>query len=636
MVNRGVRPDVLGRLLVIPSMLDVLPGLDAIAQFLQSALTEIPGVASLFICVDGVIYPTLAANSADALTRLNAEQLKFNSLNFNHLNSDPSVPTRLADPVPVSEPGADANPEPDQPDQPDQTYLRCAIVLATSRHQYGYLMIAIANPQQFTLYEPYIRNLANILATVIENRAFIDKLQQTNNRLTEVNDHLTDVLEHLEQRVEERTHVLSQEIQRREALETALRASETKYRTLLATTSEGFWLLDRNLHIIELNQSLCTLLGYAPEELLGKTPFDLVHEPSYALLAQQMQHIATTPHRHYELQLVKKDGTLLYTSIHATTLRTATGEVEGAFAFLTDISDRKRAEARLKLAASVFTHSREGIFITDAQGTILEINDAFSQITGYPRDEVIGRSMQLVKCDRQHPEGYTALWEDLQTTGAWSGELWNRRKDQTPYAELLTISGVRDEAGQIQSYVALFSDITAQKQHEQKLEHTAHYDALTNLPNRILLGDRLHQAMLQVGRRGQQIAVVYLDLDGFKAVNDAHGHDMGDRLLQQVACRLKQAVRDGDTVARLGGDEFVAILLDLEDESACLPILHRLLQAAADPVPVGDRSLHVSASVGVTFYPQSEPISAEDLICQADAAMYQAKLSGKNRYHRFP
>ncbi len=504
------------------------------------------------------------------------------------------------------------------------------------RHHYGYLVIAIADSQQFALYEPYIRNLANILATVIENRAFIDKLQQTNTRLTQVNDRLTEVLEHLEQRVAERTEGLSQEIQRREALETALRASEAKYRTLLATTSEGFWLLDAELHILEVNRSLCTLLGYEPEELLGKPLLDLVHTNSHHLLAAQITQIETTHHRHYELQLVKKDGTPLYSSIHATTLWTATGQVEGAFAFLTDISDRKRTEAKLKLAASVFTHSREGIFITDAHGTILDVNDAFSKITGYSRQEAIGQSLRHLQCNHQPPEFYIALWQDLTQTGEWSGELWNQRKDQTSYAELLTISGVRDETGQIQSYVALFSDITAQKEHERKLEYTAHYDALTNLPNRILLSDRLHQAMVQVGRRGQQIAVVYLDLDGFKAVNDTHGHEVGDQLLKQVAGRMKQAVREGDTVARLGGDEFVAVLLDLEDQPACVPILNRLLAAAADPVQVGDRCLHVSASVGVTFYPQPQPIDAEHLLCQADQAMYQAKLSGKNRYHLFP
>ena len=180
-----------------------------------------------------------------------------------------------------------------------------------------------------------------------------------------------------------------------------------------------------------------------------------------------------------------------------------------------------------------------------------------------------------------------------------------------------------------------FIDITERQEYEKQLKHIAHYDVLTTLPNRVLLGDRLHQAMNQAERRGQLLAVAYLDLDGFKEINDHHGHETGDQLLISLASRMKQDLRDGDTLARLGGDEFVAVMFDLPDIAACVPMLTRLLSAAAQPVLVGDLVLQVSASLGVTFYPQTDAVDADQLLRQADQAMYQAKLAGKNRYHVF-
>jgi diguanylate cyclase (GGDEF)-like protein/PAS domain S-box-containing protein len=303
--------------------------------------------------------------------------------------------------------------------------------------------------------------------------------------------------------------------------------------------------------------------------------------------------------------------------------------------FLQNITERKQIEEKLQLAASVFTHAREGIMITAADSSIIDVNDAFTRITGYNRDEVIGCNPRILSSGRSSKEHYAEMWNDLITKGYWYGEVWNRRKNGEIYAELLTISAVRDHQNKTQHYVALFSDITSIKEHEQELEHIAHYDALTSLPNRVLLADRLHQGMAQTQRRGQQLAVTYLDLDGFKAINDNHGHDVGDQLLMTVANNMKLALREGDTLARLGGDEFVAVLLDLADIEASLPLLTRLLAAAAQPVPFGELSLEVSASVGVTFYPQVNDVDPDQLLRQADQAMYQAKLAGKNRYHVF-
>jgi diguanylate cyclase (GGDEF)-like protein/PAS domain S-box-containing protein len=300
-----------------------------------------------------------------------------------------------------------------------------------------------------------------------------------------------------------------------------------------------------------------------------------------------------------------------------------------------DISLRKEAEENLQLAASVFKHAMEAIVITDPESRIIDVNAAFSRITGYSRAEVLGQNPRLLNSGLQGKDFFQTMWQQLTEHGHWYGEIWNRRKNGEVYAATQNISAVRDALGKVQHYIALSADITVAKSQQQELERIAHYDTLTKLPNRALLADRMNQAMTQTQRRGQQLAVVFLDLDGFKAVNDSHGHDAGDFLLVTVADRMKLALRDGDTLARIGGDEFVAVLLDLTDIASSAPMLNRLLAAASQPVPFGKATLQVSASLGVTYFPQSQDIDADQLMRQADQAMYQAKLAGKNRFHFF-
>ncbi len=298
------------------------------------------------------------------------------------------------------------------------------------------------------------------------------------------------------------------------------------------------------------------------------------------------------------------------------------------------VVERSRAEARLQLAASVFTHAREGIMITDALGAIIEVNDTFTRITGYTRDEVLAHNPGLLQSDRHGPEFYARLWKQVQDEGQWTGEIWNRRKNGELFAEMCTISVVQDARGQTQNYLTMFTDITPIKAHQQELERLAHYDNLTSLPNRTLLADRLRQAMAHCARLHKSLAVVYLDLDGFKEVNDQHGHTVGDQLLVAVAARMSAVLREGDTLARMGGDEFVAVLLDLDSASDCEIVLERLLLAASEPVPVGNLRVQVSASIGVTLYPQ-DGADADQLMRHADQAMYQAKHRGKNCFHLF-
>ena len=434
--------------------------------------------------------------------------------------------------------------------------------------------------------------------------------------------------------IEQAARLASIAIERRTAA-AQLHDSEARYRTLVEWSPEPI-LVHRFGEILYVNASAVQLFGArGASDLVGKRTLDLIH-PDFRdtqLTRMQQLHDGVAIEPMVESRFLKLDGSVIDVEVQGTAM-----SFDGAPAIhvcVRDITARKRAEEQLRLSASVFTHAREGIMITTADGAIIDVNAAFTRITGYRRDEVLGRNPRLLGSGRQDKAYYFAMWRGLTAQGHWYGEIWNRRKNGEVYAAMQTISAVRDAQGQTSQYMALFSDITAAKEQQRQLEHIAHYDPLTQLPNRVLLADRLHQGMAQTQRRGQRLAVVFLDLDGFKAVNDQHGHMAGDQLLITVASRMKQALREGDTLARLGGDEFVAVLVDLPDQDASEPMLRRLLAAAAEPVLFGAAQLQVSASLGVTFFPQAAEIDADQLLRQADHAMYQAKLTGKNRFHRF-
>jgi diguanylate cyclase (GGDEF)-like protein/PAS domain S-box-containing protein len=328
------------------------------------------------------------------------------------------------------------------------------------------------------------------------------------------------------------------------------------------------------------------------------------------------------------------DGTVRWIRWELRPWRLSDGSVGGILIFIVDITQAKLAEDRLRLAASVFTNAREAIMITAPDGGILEVNEAFTRMTGYAREEVVGQNPSVLSSSQHGQEFYAEMWRALKDRRQWSGEIWNRRKNGDLFAVMETITGVLDAGGNVERYVAMLSDITPIKEQERKLEHIAQYDALTGLPNRTLLAERLRQAMAQCLPH-ERLAVAYFDLDSFKDINDRHGREAGDALLTAVANHMKQILREGDTLARLGGDEFVAVMRHLEGtEYAVLPLM-RLLRAAAEPVQHGDLLLQVTAAAGVALYPQSEDVDADQLLRQADRAMCQAKLGGKNRFHIF-
>lgn len=316
-------------------------------------------------------------------------------------------------------------------------------------------------------------------------------------------------------------------------------------------------------------------------------------------------------------------------------LRNDEGEVTLLVGAHSDVSDRHLNEEQLELWASVFANAREGIAITNPAGDILDVNSAFSRITGYSRYEIIGQNPRILNSGRQSKEFYREMWRQIVGAGFWEGEIWNKRKDESIYAQNLTVVAVKDTEGRVSHYISLFSDITRQKRNEEQLEHIAYFDALTGLPNRTNLTNSLAIQISYSAQYGSKFALAFLDLDGFKEVNDTFGHDTGDLLLVDVAQRMRDTLGQGSTVARFGGDEFVLLLPIIENMIEVEQKLERLLVALAEPFRVSGATLHISASIGVTYYPQNRVIEADQLIRQADQAMYQAKISGRNRLKSF-
>lgn len=294
----------------------------------------------------------------------------------------------------------------------------------------------------------------------------------------------------------------------------------------------------------------------------------------------------------------------------------------------------KRRTARLKLANSVFDHSSEGVVISDADGNILSVNPAFTTITGYAAEEAIGQSTRLLKSDRHDDGFYRRMWSALNENGHWQGEIWNRRKNGEAYLEWLTINKVAADDDSGASYVAVFSDITELQRKDERIRHLAYHDALTDLPNRILLTDRLQHAIVRGRREDTRLALMFIDLDRFKIINDTQGHEIGDLLLIELARRFKDKLRAMDTVARMGGDEFVVLLENMPTETLAADIASDLIRTAAQPMQIRGNLVQVSASVGIALCPDDGK-EASELMKHADTAMYAAKTAGRNTFRFF-
>lgn len=393
---------------------------------------------------------------------------------------------------------------------------------------------------------------------------------------------------------------------------------------------------DTDFICTDWNKSAELIFGYSKEEAIGKHASELVVPIELRNEINDIFEILVEGKK--TVRRVNDNLTRLLETItcewYSTPILDFSGKVISVVSLVQDITVNKRLEDKLKLSASVFSHAREGIFITDSKSNIIDVNKTFEEITGYSRNEVIGNKPSMFKSGKQSPEFYENLWKSIINDGYWAGEVWNKRKNHEIYAQLLTVSAVRDDDGTIKNYIAIFSDISETKEQQYRLEQMAHYDVLTNLPNRTLLAERLDSALKHCQTNERYAAVVLLDLDGFKEINDTFGHSVGDELLITLAHRFKSTLNQGDTISRFGGDEFVAVLTNLKQAQDFGPTVKNMLKAASTPVKYGENELKVSASIGLTIYP-TDDTDAEQLIRHADQAMYLAKQKGKNCFHLF-
>lgn len=407
----------------------------------------------------------------------------------------------------------------------------------------------------------------------------------------------------------------------------SLHRASLQYELLLRTASDGIHILDVDGNVVEASDSFCRMLGYTREEALAKNvvEWDVHFSPDElrARIPALMGNLNTfeTVHRRSDGKLIDVEITTVGVHIDGRTLLYCSSR---------DITDRKHANEQLQLVARVFDRAAEGVIITDANRKILTVNNSFTTVTGYARDEVIGKTPAILQSGKQSADFYKSMWNNLAANGWWQGEIWNRRKNGELYLEWLSINVVLDEHGEVINYIGMFSDITVIKESRQRMEFLATHDELTTLPNRTLFNDHLRLALARSARTGTHLALLFVDLDNFKIINDTLGHQEGDILLTEVASRLKTCVRESDSVARLGGDEFV-VLLEIEQRNEAAVMAKRIQEAFNKSFRLQDQTCFITTSIGISLFPE-DAADAHVLMRHADTAMYRAKEQGKNTF----
>ncbi len=435
-----------------------------------------------------------------------------------------------------------------------------------------------------------------------------------------------------------RTAGTTQDVTELRQREAELRERNEQMRTIIENIPGGVSLMDGNLNFVAFNSEFGRLLEFPPE-LISRTPLPMMELALFnarrgeygpgdpELLAAQVVARARTPVAH-RFERTRPDGTIIE-------VRGAPLPGGGFVSIYTDITERRRAEEGLLLAKKVFDNSPEAILITDADNRIVSVNEAFTQITGYAPNEVIGEDPRILASGQHDRTFYQQMWDSLMRTGHWSGEIIDRRKSGDTYPKWMTINAVMEfPAGRVTHYVAMFADITERKRAEDRIHFLAHHDALTGLPNRLSLELRLEQALVDARRHDWKVGVLFIDLDRFKVINDTLGHNIGDKLLIEVARRFTAAVRESDMVARLGGDEFVIVLPDLENPDAAAHVGLKIISSLLTPICVEEHELHTSPSIGISVYPM-DGRNVETILKNADTAMYHAKALGRNNYQFF-
>ncbi len=418
------------------------------------------------------------------------------------------------------------------------------------------------------------------------------------------------------------------DITERKQLEERIEEGYEVYQAAINTSALGFWVVDEYGCLLQVNRAYCAQSGYSNEELLGMKITDLSVDKNPE---NCLERIRREGYRQFRTQHRHKDGSFWPVEVMSTYSPVQGGRY---FAFIEDISARVAQERELQLAHQVFHNIDQALVVTDRDNRIISANPATSQITGYSLEEIRGKDPKIFSSGRQNATFYRQMWRAITEEGHWEGEIWDRHKSGRVYPKWLSIDVIHDEAGAVLQHVSVFKDITERKRSEEMIWQQANFDALTGLANRNLFHSRLQQELDHAQRKGSRLAVMFLDLDGFKDVNDSLGHAAGDELLIEVGRRLQSRVRKTDTVARLGGDEFTLLVLDFDQPERVASLAENVLAALREPLVIEQSRIHISASIGIALYP-SDGDTLDDLTKHADTAMYQAKASGKNAFMFF-
>ncbi|OPH55024.1 hypothetical protein BC351_30370 [Paenibacillus ferrarius] len=398
------------------------------------------------------------------------------------------------------------------------------------------------------------------------------------------------------------------------------------YDRIFHDSQEAIMITDCHSRIVSVNPAFKSITGYDESEVIGQTPSMLkshYQDPEFYVNMWASIHKDGTWRG--EIWNRRKNGEIYPEWLSISSVKDDNGILINYVGMFSDITLRKNTISKLQLHAQVFSNASDGIMITDKQLKILSVNQAFTTMTGYTEREAAGHTPRLLHSGLQNQYFYIKMWERIHTTGFWEGEIWNKRKNGELYPEWLSITTMRDDKGTITNYIGMFTDITERKLTEEHLKYLAHYDKLTDLPNRTLLSELVNEAITRTLERKRKLAVFFIDLDRFKMVNDSLGHNVGDKLLQQVAKRLSSVVRKDDIVSRLGGDEFIIVLQNLQEPEEAILIANELISSIKRPFSVDDNELYINASIGICLYPKHGE-DFETLLKHADLAMYQAKI----------
>jgi diguanylate cyclase (GGDEF)-like protein/PAS domain S-box-containing protein len=382
--------------------------------------------------------------------------------------------------------------------------------------------------------------------------------------------------------------------------------------------------------ITNINKRWLEVTGYNEEEVIGQK-FSLFVDEPFEKLKNLFKLFLNGKHiENKRMKIKKKNGEIILGDFIGN-ISNINGEIKTHCIFK-DITEDEKIERKLKLSDIVFENTTEGIVITNGKNKIISVNNSFSKITGYTREKIIGKNPKFLQSGKHDKLFYENLWKELSTNGQYQGEIWNRKKSGEIYPEWLNINVVKNSEGNIINYVAIFSDITKIKDSNEKIEFLAHHDVLTNLPNRLLLKTRIDQSIIHANNLNEILAVLFIDIDNFKIINDTYGHTIGDKIINLVASRLKRDLRKKDTISRIGGDEFIIVIEDINNIENIKKIALKILNDFKEPLKLEEYLFDVTISIGISLFPNNG-LNAEDLIKQADTAMYSAKNAGKNQFH---